>query len=242
MIFSASLAALRQVFSPALRAILWRSLALTLALLFLLWLGLTQLVRWLVQEQSWGDTYAFIDPFAVFLAGAGLFVALAYFLPAISALVAGYFVDEAAEIVERSDFPQEPPGREMSLGASLVFGLRFALLSIAVNVVALAFFFIPIINVVIFFGANSYLFGREYFELAALRFRERGEALALRRRYAVTVWIAGMVIAGLVLIPIANLLTPLFAIALMVHVHKRLAAEQRARASVESRFVDIRGR
>jgi CysZ protein len=238
MLFSASFAAVQQVFSPALRGILWRSLLLTLGLLVLIWMGLTQLVRWLIQEHPWSDTYPFLDPFAVFLAGAGLFVALAYFLPAISAIVAGYFIDDAAEIVERSDFPHEEPGREMSIGRSLLFGLRFALLSLAINLVALAFFFIPIVNVIVFFGANSYLFGREYFELAAMRFRSSAEAAALRKQYHLTVWSAGMIIAGVMLIPLANLLTPLFAIALMVHVHKRIAADRRS--SIEARFVDIR--
>jgi CysZ protein len=238
MLFSASFAAVQQVFSPALRAILWRSLLLTLGLLVLIWMGLTQLVRWLVQEHPWSDTYPFLDPFAVFLAGAGLFVALAYFLPAISAIVAGYFIDDAAEIVERSDFPLEEPGREMSLGMSLLFGLRFALLSVAINLVALAFFFIPIVNVIVFFGANSYLFGREYFELAAMRYRSSAEAAAMRKRHHLTVWSAGMIIAGVMLIPLANLLTPIFAIALMVHVHKRIAVDRRS--SIEARFVDIR--
>jgi CysZ protein len=238
MLFSASVAAVQQVFSPALRAILWRSLLLTLGLLVLIWMALTQLVRWLVQEHPWSETYPFLDPFAVLLAGAGLFVALAYFLPAISIIVAGYFIDDAAEIVERTDFPHEEPGREMSLGWSLLFGLRFALLALAVNLVALAFFFIPIVNVIVFFGANSYLFGREYFELAAMRFRSSAEAAALRKRHHLTVWSAGMVIAGVMLIPLANLLTPLFAIALMVHVHKRIAADRRS--SIEAQFVDIR--
>jgi CysZ protein len=238
MLFSATTAAVQQVFSPALRAILWRSLLLTLGLLVLIWMGLTQFVRWLIQEHPWSETYPFFDPFAVFLAGAGLFVALAYFLPAISAVVAGYFVDEAAGIVEASDFPREPAGSDMSIGASLLYGFRFAALSLAVNLVALAFFFVPIVNVLVFFAANSYLFGREYFELAALRHRSRPEVVALRRENRLTIWAAGMIVAGLMLVPLANLLTPIFAIALMVHVHKRIVDSRRA--SIEARFVDIR--
>jgi CysZ protein len=34
---------------------------------------------------------------------------------------------------------------------------------------------------------------------------------------------AGCVLSGLMLIPVVNLATPLFGIALMVHLHKRLA-------------------
>lgn len=240
MLFSASLAAVRQVASPALSAILWRSLLLTLGLLVLIWIGLTQLVRWLIQEHPWSDAYPFLDPFAALLAGAGLLAALVYFLPAISAVVAGYFVDDAAGIVERSDFPLDSPGHELPLGKSLLFGMRFALLSLTVNLVALAFFFVPIVNVIVFFAANSYLFGREYFELAAIRFHSSTDVAALRRRYHMTVWSAGMIIAGVMLIPVVNLLTPLFAIALMVHIHKRIAGDRKS--SVETPFAGIRNR
>jgi CysZ protein len=49
----------------------------------------------------------------------------------------------------------------------------------------------------------------------------------MRKRHAATVYGAGLLIAAFVSIPIVNLATPLFAMPLMVHVHKRLA---RARA------------
>ena len=75
---------------------------------------------------------------------------------------------------------------------------------------------------VIFFLATAWLLGREYFELAAMRFRPAEEAKALRKRNAATVFIAGLFIAAFVSIPMVNLATPLFAMALMVHVHKRL--------------------
>ena len=45
---------------------------------------------------------------------------------------------------------------------------------------------------------------------------------ALRKRNATTVYIGGLIIAAFVSIPIVNLATPLFAMSLMVHVHKRL--------------------
>ena len=40
--------------------------------------------------------------------------------------------------------------------------------------------------------------------------------------------LAGTFRAGLALVPVVNLLTPLFGTALMVHVHKRLTARERA--------------
>jgi uncharacterized protein involved in cysteine biosynthesis len=77
-------------------------------------------------------------------------------------------------------------------------------------------------GVVIFFLATAWLLGREYFNLAATRFRPPDEAKAFRKHYAGTVFVGGLLIAAFVSIPIVNLATPLFAMSLMVHVHKRL--------------------
>ena len=74
-----------------------------------------------------------------------------------------------------------------------------------------------------FFLATAWLLGREYFQLAAMRFRTPAEAKAMRRHNAGLVFTAGLVIAAFVSIPIVNLATPLFGMALMVHMHKRLS-------------------
>src|SRR5438132_412965 len=76
---------------------------------------------------------------------------------------------------------------------------------------------------IVFFIATAWLLGREYFELAAMRFRSPAEAKAMRKANAATVFIAGLVIAAFVSIPIVNLATPLFGMAFMVHMHKRLS-------------------
>jgi uncharacterized protein involved in cysteine biosynthesis len=48
------------------------------------------------------------------------------------------------------------------------------------------------------------------------------EAKRLRKLHQGTVFVAGLLIAGFVSIPIVNLATPLFAMAFMVHMHKRV--------------------
>ena len=75
-----------------------------------------------------------------------------------------------------------------------------------------------------FFVATAWLLGREYFELAAMRFRPPREAKATRKRHATAVFVAGLIIAAFVSIPILNLATPLFGMAFMVHLHKRLSS------------------
>jgi CysZ protein len=76
---------------------------------------------------------------------------------------------------------------------------------------------------VVFFLATAWLLGREYFELAAMRFRSPAEAKAMRKHHGTQVFIAGLFIAAFVSIPIVNLATPLFGMAFMVHIHKRLS-------------------
>ena len=84
---------------------------------------------------------------------------------------------------------------------------------------------VPGVNIAAFFLVNGYLLGREYFEFAAMRYRSEDEAKAIRSRHGGTVFVAGLLIAGFLAIPIVNLLTPLFAAALMVHLHQRIAAK-----------------
>ena len=224
MLLQAAAAALRQTLSLPLRAILWKSLALTVALLALSWFALTRLLSAYLQGHPFGADHPILEGFAYFLVGAGLLAPLFFMLPAVSALVAGYFLDDAAAIVERTDFPRDPPGQPLPLARAVLYGLRFAVLSLLVNMAALLLVFVPVVNVVAFFAANSYLLGREYFEMAAARFRPAPEAARMRVENRLTVLAAGAVMAALVLVPVLNLLTPLFGVALMVHVHKRLAA------------------
>ena len=76
------------------------------------------------------------------------------------------------------------------------------------------------------FLATAYLLSREYFLLAAMRFRPPDEAKAMRRAHRTSVFMAGLLIALFVSIPIVNLATPLFAMAMMVHMHKRLSGRR----------------
>ena len=110
----------------------------------------------------------------------------------------------------------------LPLWLAVVEGAKTALLAIAVYLCVLPFFLFAGAGAVVFFIATAWLLGREYFQLAAMRFRPVTEAKALRRRHQATVFTAGLFIAGFVSIPILNLATPLFGIALMVHMHKRL--------------------
>jgi CysZ protein len=223
--FNDAVDAFVEIFTPPFRAVLWKSLGLTILLLAAVWFGLDRLAGSLVRvETPWLATILGV------LLGVGLVVGLVFLIGPVTSLVAGFFLDDMAAIVERAVDPAGPQGKPAPIGAAIMFALRYAGLSLIVNLIALALLFAPGINVVAFLGANGYLLGREYFELAAMRFRSPAEARAMRGHFEMRIFIAGLVVAGFLAIPVLNLCTPLFATAFMTRVHKRLSGTVLARA------------
>jgi CysZ protein len=165
-------------------------------------------------------------------AALGLFIGLIFLIPAVSMLVAGFFLDELADHVEADIYPPGLRGKPAPVATSLWLAAKFAVVALAVNFVAFCVWLLPGVNALVFFVANAYLFGREYFQLAALRFRPLHEVRSLRRRHGLTLFAAGLIIALFVATPILNLLTPLFGIALMARLHKRLAPPPASQANV----------
>lgn len=217
----AAITAFSQVLTPPFRSVLWRSLGITIAGLIAIWFGFEALLGYFVEfPWPWLETVLSI------VAGFGLVIGMSFLIGPISSLVAGLFLDEIADQVEAAHYPDDPQGAALPVVRSMVLSAKFAGLVLLVNIVALLFLLIPGINLIVFFGANGYLLGREYFELAGLRHRTHEEVMSLRETNRARVFMAGLLIAGLLAIPILNLLTPLFATTFMVHIYKQ--AETRA--------------
>ena len=225
--------AIAQMFSPPLRAVLWKSIGLALALIVALAAALERAIVWLVgaagasAETALGPhAYLPVDVIAWLLsiaAGFGVVLGSVLLMPAVTAFVASFFADQIAEEVERTHYPGDPPGKALPLGQAVLEGAKTALLAVAIYVCALPLVLIAGLGAAVFFLATAWLLGREYFELAAMRFRTPAEAKMLQRHHATSLFMAGVVIALFVSIPLVNLTTPLFATAFMVHVHKRLS-------------------
>ncbi len=209
---------LAQIFSPPFRRVMWKSLALTAAILAAAVIGMDRLALSLTHVgPSW---LAALLSVAIAL---GLIVGMIFLAAPAVALVASFFLDDIAAIVEREIDPEGPPGRPLPLAQGVAIGVRFTLLAIFVNVVALALTLLTGVGVASFFVLNGYLFGREYFELAAMRHLPPPRARALRRQYRGRVYLAGGIISAFVAVPILNLLAPLFATALMTRLYKRVS-------------------
>jgi CysZ protein len=233
----AAVKALMQILSPPMRAILYKAIGLALVLIVVLAIGLQRLLSWFaVSGEGWAEATlgpGFHTPLNILAwivsiaAGLGVVFGAVFLMPAITSLVASVFVDDVAEHVEREHYPAERVGTALPFGLAITEGTKTALLTVLVYLIALPFVFVAGAGFIAFFIATAWLLGREYFELAAMRFRPPSEAKAMRKQNAATIFTAGLVIAGFVSIPIVNLATPLFGMAFMVHMHKRLSGPGR---------------
>ena len=213
---SDALGAFSQVFSPPLRKVLLKSIGLAILLL----IALGGLLQWLLQFLlPLAHPYDYV---AAILLGL-LTLILAFFAMApVTSLIAAVFLDDVAEEVERTKFPADAPGKPLSIPRAALLSAKFFGVVLVVNLAAiLLWFVIPVLNVAVFFLANAYLLSREFFEMAAMRFRSPEEARRLRQQHAASVFVSGMVIAAIVIVPVLNLITPVFATAFMVRRHKR---------------------
>ena len=227
--------ALAQMFTPALRAVLLKAVGLALILIVIIGIILQRALSSLAQHGAdWAEQASGFAPHAVWgtlawvlsiMASLGIITGALFLMPTIAAFIGSFFVDETADAVEREYYAAEPRGRALPFIRALVEGINIAVLSLVVYLCALPFIFFAGLGVIILFLANAYLLGREYFELAAMRFRSPHEAKAMRKANAAYVFLAGMVIAVFVSIPVVNLATPIFAMAYMVHVHKRMTGK-----------------
>lgn len=231
MIFDAAGRAISDLLSPALRPVMMKTLGLTVLGLVGLWFGL----------DAAADTFAlpFVDGFvdrlpdwagwlsgaAAVLFGLALAIALALLLGPAMAVMAGFYLDDVAERIEARSYPADPPGQAIPFATSIMLSLKFFVVVALGNLLGLVLLLIPGVNLIVFFVINGYLLGREFFEFAAMRFRPEADAKALRRRHGGKVFLAGLLIAAMLSVPILNLLSPFFGAALMVHMHKLLTAE-----------------
>lgn len=230
MILDAARLAFANLFAAETRAVFWKVVGLTLLALVALWFALRELFAWLALPwidallpgtPEWAGWLTFV---VGIFASLGLALGLALLLAPVTAMIAGLFLDDVAEVIEKRDYPGEAPGAPLPLTEAIVSSAKFLGVVILGNMVALFLLLVPGINLIAFFLVNGYLLGREFFEFAAMRHRAPGEARLFRRKHRATVFLAGLVLAAFLAVPVLNLLTPLFAAGMMVHLHKMLSA------------------
>jgi CysZ protein len=206
------------LFAPPLRRIVGLSLALAIGSLAVLWV-----VLGVVLEHSVYFDWRPLDWLIDLLGALAAIVLTWLFFPAVVTMVIGSFLERIAGAVESLDYPGRGPARPAPISETLMTTLRLMGLTILLNLLALPIYvLVPGVNFFVFLGLNGYLFGREYFEVVALRRLELVATRALRRRFGGRVFVAGTVIAGLFAVPVVNLVAPVIAAAFMVHLFEAL--------------------
>lgn len=150
------------------------------------------------------------------------FITALLFFPATFVLVASFFQETVADLVEARHYPELPPANGAPLKTSVLAALRFFALMLTVNIIALPFYLALLwlagSGALLMLAVNGMLAGREYYEIVALRRLSRVDMDASRRKNRGAYFLTGICIAGLGLIPVVNLLVPVLGIAVMVHV------------------------
>lgn len=226
MILTSFFKALAQLGDPRFRKVLWRGIGLTLGLLAAITALAVWGVGWLVGdavtlpllgEVQWVDnvlSWAFL----------ALMIVLSVFLmvPVASAFVS-MFLDRIAEAVEDRHYPGLPKVKGPPLTDEIVDGLSAMGVLIAANIVALVVtLLLPIAGLPLFYAVNGFLLGREYFTLVAMRRIGRRAAKEMRRRHAARIWMAGVLMAVPLSVPVLNLVVPIIGAATFTHLYHRL--------------------
>ena len=118
--------------------------------------------------------------------------ALIFLMFPVALLVVGFFLDSIAEAVEAKHYPHLAPVEPLGIWEIIKDAFQFVLL------------------------------GREYFQLVAMRRLGRKAATKLRRKNGGQIWIAGIMMAIPLSVPIINILVPLLGVATFTHMFHRL--------------------
>lgn len=215
---SSAAAALSQMFDRKFQSVLWMGAGMT----FLLFVLLTLVLQWSVSYVpdfglSWvRDAVAIISQFL-------LVIAFIFMGAPVAQLFASIFIDRVADAVEAKHYPGPKPDGATFWGL-LAAGLSFTAISAVLNLLAFPLQIASAgLGAVVVLFVNGYLTGRTFFELAALRHMPTREARLLRRRHRVRLFLGGVLISLLVMIPVLNFFVPLFGAAMMTHEYNKLA-------------------
>ncbi len=226
VILSSFFRAIGQLGDRRFRRVFWLGIGLTFALLVAAYAGLLWVIDIFVGpeayvpvlgEVTWLNDLLGISSF-IFMMVLSIFL----MVPVASAITS-MFLDQVAQAVEDRHYPHLPPVNSVPFGEALKDTLSFLGVLIGANLVAFIIYALLLpIGPIIFWVLNGYLLGREYFQLAAMRRLGRDGAKALRKRHTGTIWLAGVLMAIPLSVPLVNLLVPIIGAATFTHLFHQL--------------------
>jgi len=211
-ILSAYFKGFGQLSDPQTRSVVWASIGWSVAIFIALFVALVVVLK--------GTTFiavGFLESLFDFITLAGAPVLTWFLFPPVVTAVGSLMLDKVVEAVEQRHYPDLPVAPGLSVAESIGPALKLLAVTVGYNLLCLPLLFIPPLFLVVYWSMNGYLLSREYFELVALRRIAKGDALAMRARWKVPLFIAGVGFAFMLTVPILNILAPVIATAAMVH-------------------------
>ncbi|MFQ6553945.1 EI24 domain-containing protein [Aestuariibius insulae] len=221
--------ALGQLFDPRFRRVLLLGLGLTVALFVAVFAALLGLIEWLTGETTtlpFVGEVTWVGEFLSWGSVAFMLIASIFLMIPVASAITSFFLGDVARAVEEEYYPHLPPAPGSRFADDLRDTVNFLGVLVAVNVVAviLCLIFAPFAPFILY-GTNGYLLGREYFTLVARRRHSDAEARTLRRVHSGQIWIAGILMAIPLTIPIVNLFIPVLGAATFTHLYHRVAGD-----------------
>jgi len=144
-----------------------------------------------------------------------------FFLPLFYPILISFFVGSISESIEREDYPQLPKSNP-PFWPTFWQDAWFSVKAIAINILCLPIYLVPLVGLVVYYTVNGYLLGKQFFWMAAGRHVSHGEADILLRKGRNTVFIAGVTMMVCATLPLIGLVAPVLGVALMLHLFHQL--------------------
>jgi len=204
--------AFRQIGDPAFRRpLILGVLGAALAVLGLIWLA-----AWLAGWAAAGGPEWLTWITQAGGAAAGVFLGWWLFLP-VALGIASLFTDSIAGAVERRHYPNLAPPAGASALAQAGYGLWFGVKLLALQILLLPLFFIPILGGLIALLIAAHGLGAGLLREVALRRMNLAHSRIAWQRLRWQGWMLGFALALMAIVPILNLFVPIIGIAAAAH-------------------------
>jgi len=217
--------ALSQLSDPKFQKVLWRSIFIAIVLLLFPLLGITGFLNWILPDTITLPWLGELSIHGGLLSAASIITifALSFLMFPVATLIIGLFLEEISDAVEARYYPNLPVVKRLKLIPVMIDAFQFIGIMVLANIIALlAYVIVPVFALFIFWALNGYLMGREYFQLVAARRIGMKEARRLRKKYFSQIWVAGILVAIPLSIPVVNIIVPILGIAVFTHQFHRL--------------------
>ncbi|WP_425040188.1 EI24 domain-containing protein [Primorskyibacter sp. S187A] len=228
MIWSSFVAALAQIGDPRFRKVLFLGIGLTFALLVVSYAGFLMFLQWLIPESNTlpliGEVQ-WLDDLVSWSSVLLMLILSVFLMVPVASAITSMFLEEVAQAVEDRHYRHLPAAQSIPFSDALRDTVNFLGVLIGANLLALILyvFFAPF-ALFIFWGLNGFLLGREYYTLAAMRRVGRAQAKVLRRRHIGRIWLAGILMAMPLSVPLLNLIIPIIGAATFTHLYHRMGS------------------